>query len=68
MPKVKELLDDISYLPKEDKHYIYNELRKEILLESELSTMLDNYRGIAENIWNEDVQNYIDKLRINDRV
>ena len=65
MHTVKEIIHKISELSEHDKKETYKLIQLEILHNSAMS--LKQYRGLAKNLWNEDAQTYINKVRSNDR-
>lgn len=62
-----ELIREIERLPLAGQLEVYSHLAKKLKRREELAKSLDEIRGIGKGIWKMDAQEYVNKLRADDR-
>lgn len=65
---VPQIIKEINGLSMDKQLELYALLEKKIKRREHLLNILDKIRGRGKNIWNMDAQEYINKLRSDDRV
>ena len=64
---VKQIIKEIDSLPAEGKVQIYSYIYASLNKREQTLAVLEKYRGIGKGVWNEDAQEYINRLREDDR-
>lgn len=64
---VKGIIKEIDSLPAEAKVQIYSYIYASLSKREQVLAALEKYRGIGKGVWEEDAQDYINRLREDDR-
>jgi len=68
MNTIEKILLEINSLNEDEKVEIYKKLRNDLIKSREKIIDISRYKGISKGLWGEDAQNYVDKIRANDRI
>ncbi len=61
------ILEEIEKLSSEEKVSVYNHIQSRLTKKEHILASLEKIRGIGKGIWDEDAQEYINRLRADDR-
>jgi hypothetical protein len=64
---ISSLLQEIEKLSSEEKVSVYNYIQSKLTKKEQLIASLEKFKGIGKGIWDEDAQEYINRLRADDR-
>jgi hypothetical protein len=64
---VARIIKEIDSLPVEGKVQIYSYIYSSLNKRDQILVELEKYRGIGKGVWREDAQNYVNRLREDDR-
>ena len=64
---VKQIIKEIDSLPAEGKVEIYSYIYASLDKKEQVLATLERYRGIGKGVWDEDAQEYVNRLREDDR-
>ena len=63
MATIQTILNAIDHLSKEDLELLLGKIKKKIDQRSKTQSILDDFVGKGEGVWNQDAQEYVDELR-----
>ena len=63
MTKVQTIIKEINELNRTDLELVLQEILRKIDKEKLIHSIIDEYIGIGEGIWQTDAQEYVNKLR-----
>lgn len=63
MTKVQTIIEEISHLSQEELEVILGEILNRLDRKNKIESILDQYIGIGEGLWEEDAQDHINELR-----
>ena len=66
MTKIQNILQEINQLEPEELEVILKEVLKKIEESHRIESILNEYIGIGEGVWETDAQEYVNKLREED--
>ena len=67
MSKAEVIIQEIDSLDSEELEQVYHEILKRINRLERVKNTLEKFRGKGKAVWSEDAQEYINKVRNNDR-
>ena len=63
MTKIQTIIEEISHLNQEELEVILQEILNRLDRKNKIESLLNEYIGIGEGIWEKDAQEYVDELR-----
>ncbi len=66
MIQLQSIIEGISYLSQEELAVLLREVIKRMDQQEKVESILNEYTGIGEGLWNTDGQSYVDDLRQED--
>ncbi len=63
MTKVQTIIEEISHLSQEELEMILSEILNRLDRKNKIESILDQYIGIGEGLWEQDAQDHINELR-----
>ncbi|RRB02163.1 hypothetical protein [Larkinella rosea] len=67
MSRTEVIIQEINTLNSDELEVVYRELLKRLNRIGRIKTTLTKFRGKGENVWAQDAQEHINKLREDDR-
>ncbi|GAB3928709.1 hypothetical protein [Larkinella terrae] len=67
MSRTEVIIQEINTLNSDELEVVYHELLKRLNRIGRIKTTLTKFRGKGENVWSQDAQEYVNKLRDDDR-
>lgn len=68
MKELNAILRDIDKLPLDDLELILKRIVHRLHESQRIESIIEEYRGIGKGIWDSDAQEFINKLRENERL
>jgi ABC-type phosphate transport system auxiliary subunit len=63
MTRVQTIIEEINHLEQGELEIILQEILKRIDRRKQIDSILDEYIGIGEGVWETDAQDYVNELR-----
>jgi hypothetical protein len=67
MKDLSSILNEINRLSLEERISIYSQLGASLTKREKVLAILERYKGRGKGIWDEDAQEYVNRLRADDR-
>ena len=61
--RTQHIIEEINHLQSEELEIVLRELLKRIDQQKRVSSILDEYIGLGEGLWQTDAQTYVEELR-----
>ena len=65
---IQQIIKEIEALPEAEQLRILSRLNDKVKNKERILKSLDEIRGIGKGLWNEDAQEYINRMRADDRL
>jgi len=62
-----QIIAEIDKLPTEEKVSVYSHIYDSLNKREKVLAVLERFRGKGKGVWDEDAQEYVNRLRANDR-
>ena len=66
MTRIQTLIEEISHLEQSELEIILQEIMKRVDRKKQIESILDQYVGIGEGVWETDAQIYVNQIREED--
>ncbi len=63
MTRIQTIIEEINHLEPNELELILQEVLRRIDRKNKIESILDEYMGVGEGVWNSDAQEYINELR-----
>lgn len=66
MTRIQTIIEEINHLNPEELEVILKEILMRLDRKKKIETILEEYMGIGEGVWERDAQEYVNELREED--
>lgn len=66
MTRIQTIIEEINHLSPDELELILKEILMRLDRRKKIETILDEYMGIGEGVWEVDAQEYVNELREDD--
>ena len=66
MTRIQTIIEEINHLNPDELEVILKEILMRLDRKKKIETILEEYMGIGEGVWEMDAQEYVDELREED--
>ena len=66
MTRIQTIIEEINHLNPDELEVILREILMRLDRKKKIETILEEYMGIGEGVWEMDAQEYVDELREED--